>query len=250
MSICNRADGDFDEQACLAGGGAPYGEGASDDAKIRWIDDVPYAQDADGVWRPQQIERDSLEGDLAAIGLRPLTDDPGYYVSSPDVSPNAEFSSDPRGNLIDNRYINYGEAGAATGVRSGGELDATERKRVLGAYGYGDADDPYAGARDARDATRLAEQIRAQRISEAQDAIAMRRQSIQAYQQAQLEGAGFSLPQGTEYFPQLGPNSPAVRSGLADPFRVNPVAFDPSMVLDPGQQWQQDLARLRAGAGG
>ena len=187
---------------------------------------------------------DSLEGDLAAIGLRPLTDDPGYYVSSPDVSPNAEFSSDPRGNLIDNRYINYDEAGGATSVRKGGELDATERKRVLGAYGYGDSDNPYAGAANAR-----AE--RTMRFNEAMDAIAERRQKIEAYQQAQLKGAGFALPPGQQYFPGLSPTSPLVQSGLIDPMSAQQrINFNPGMVFDAGNQWQQDLARIRAGSGG
>ena len=249
MSICNRADGDFDEQACLAGGGAPYGEGGGSGGRtIRQGNDGQYYELVGDKWvlLEGMPTEDSLEGDLAAIGLRPLTDDPGYYVSSPDVSPNAEFSSDPRGNLIDNRYINYDEAGGATSVRKGGELDDTERKRVLGAYGYGDggSDNPYAGAANAR-----AERM--MRFNEAMDAIAERRQKIEAYQQAQLKGAGFALPPGQQYFPGLSPTSPLVQSGLIDPMSAQQrINFNPGMVFDAGNQWQQDLARIRAGSGG
>jgi hypothetical protein len=252
MSVCNRADADFDAAACEAAGGIEHG-GGSDSGEGTW---TQAEQGTDGKWWQYNSKlgtwrettppptADSLEGDIR--GLLPLDPDAGndvpYYLRDPNQSPGAEFSSDPRGNLIDNRYLEYG-AGGLTGMRPGGELDATERKRVLGSYGAADGSgDPYAGAR-------FAEQIRAQRISEAMQAIDNRRMAINAAQQARLEGAGFAVSPNMTHFPGLGPQSPIVRAGLADPFPIQQrVAFDPNLVMDTGNQWQQDLARIRAGS--
>lgn len=189
---------------------------------------------------------DSLGGDLARMGLVPLTDDPNYYISSPNVTPNATRFADQYGNIVNQK---------------GGNVTEAERKRLVGQYGGSSGTDNTVGLanlaqRQAEEARRIqewerqqAERERAQRIAEAQDAIQMQQERRRAYLAAQMEGAGFSLPQGTTHFPGLGPDSPAVRSGLADPFRVSPVAYNPSMVLEQGN-WQADLARLRAGSGG
>ena len=187
-----------------------------------------------------------LTKDLQDLGLLHLTLYPNYYVSSPKASPNADFSMDPRGNLIYNRYLQYQGAELPGGVRElsgiaqGGELDATERKRVLGSMGLtdaaGGAGDPYAGAREARAA-------RAAAIAEAMNAI-----DIQTLRQkAALAGAQFAAPTDTGgYFPQLGPNSPLVRSGLADPMRFTPTPYNAQV---GGDQAASDLAMLRSLAG-
>ena len=127
-----------------------------------------------------------------------------------------------------------------SGIAQGGELDATERKRVLGSMGLtdaaGGAGDPYAGAREARAA-------RAAAIAEAMNAI-----DIQTLRQkAALAGAQFAAPTDTGgYFPQLGPNSPLVRSGLADPMRFTPTPYNAQV---GGDQAASDLAMLRSLAG-
>jgi hypothetical protein len=109
----------------------------------------------------------------------------------------------------------------------------------------GGSSDQYAGARDARDQTRLNEQIRAARLAEAQNAIDNQRQRMMM----RLEGSQWALPPDTGgYFPGLMPTSPLVKTGLADPLRAQPVQFNADAGMDPGQI-ERDLAMIRGAAG-
>jgi len=243
--LCNRASPEFDGAACEAAGGVAYGEASAGKQS------KPYEQPVGSgnwfVWNSTTGEATPyVEGpyapltkDLQDLGLLPLTTDENYYVSSPEATPNAEFSMDPRGNLIDNRYLQRSDpTGPPTSIAQGGELDATERKRVLGSMGLSDAaSDPYAGAREARAA-------RAAAIAEAMNAI-----DLQVMRQkATLAGAQFAAPTDTGgYFPQFGPNSPNVRSGLADPMRFTPVPYNANVGGDA--QIAKDLAMIRRAAG-
>lgn len=224
------------------GGGPPQWERDPDTGL--WYD--PGSGDYAPKWMQEQLNQGdsggSLEDDLAAIGLLPVRTG-GEQRPTSGLAPERGIV-DPYGGAHNTRATPYlqDEAGQFY-ERDGSPVTVAKQKALSGQYAAGgDGGNPYAGAANAR-----AE--RTMRMNEAMDAITARRQSIQAYQQAQLEGAGFSLPAGTEWMPQLSPTSPVVRSGLADPMRANLINFDPAMVLDPGQQWQQDLARLRAGAG-
>lgn len=219
---------------------AEHGEDA-DTGKLQYKTDPATGQSF--TFNPTTGERTvlaPLEQDLRDLGLLPLTDDPNYYVSSPETTPNAEFSVDPRGNVIDNRYLRYTDTPTGSqlsGVAKGGELDATERKRVLGALGASDgAGDPYAGAREARAA-------RAAAIDEAMNAIDL----TVLRQKAALAGAQFAAPTDTGgYFPQLRPSSPLVRSGLADPMRFQPTPYNANI---DDAQIAKDLAMIRGAAG-
>lgn len=126
-----------------------------------------------------------------------------------------------------------------------GLITAADARKLLFGDSLGSSD-PYAGAR-------LAEQIRANRMQEvlaAQNAITQRTQNALSNR---LEGSKFAITPdmaASGYFPGLGPNSPVVHAGLADPFKFQPVAFNPDMGLNVNQdQLASDLARLRGAAG-
>jgi hypothetical protein len=107
----------------------------------------------------------------------------------------------------------------------------------------GDATDPYAGNREARAAAGEARAARAAAINEAMNAIDL--QTMR--QKAALAGAQFAAPTDTGgYFPQLGPGSPLVRSGLADPMKFTPVPYNAGIGED---QTAKDLAMIRRIAG-
>jgi hypothetical protein len=169
-----------------------------------------------------------LEQDLRDLGLLPLTSDPNYYISNPDVSPNATRFVDQYGNIVNEQNQPVTEA---------------ERKRLVGQFGDGDGGDNGAASRAERG---LQEQIRQNRIAEAMSAIDL--QTMR--QKASLAGAQFAAPTDTGgYFPQMGPNSPLVRSGLADPMQFTGVPYSSAV---GGDQSAQDLAMIRrlAGVGG
>ena len=178
-----------------------------------------------------------LEDDL--VGLTPVVEpDPRTTPGTPSsiAKPGLEtpYYQDAYGELYD---------------RGGNPITEAQRKRLLGSIS---GTDPYAAAADARDAQRLAEQIRAQRIREAQDAADAIQQRLQAAQAARLEGARFAVTpsMGNGYFPGLGPSSPIVRQGLADPFQYQPIGFNPERGVDINeQQIARDLQMIRAAAG-
>ena len=189
----------------------------------------------------------SLEDDLAAIGLTPVTTNPRRTIDTRGFGSRMGSTHDETPYATDE----FGEIY----YRSGSPVTEALRKRLVGSgVGDGSGTDNTVGLanlaqRKYEFERQQAEQERAQRIEEAMSAIDQQAERRRAYLSAQLEGAGFSLPKGQEYFPALSPTSPAVRSGLADPFRVNPVNYDPSLALTQGN-WQADLARIRAGSGG
>lgn len=197
----------------------------------------------------QAPSQDSLEADLAAIGLRPLTDSGTRKTTGEYGGIGEGISRQFNPGLPEGRTATasqtpyYTDSSGQYYERDGSPVTVAKQKALSGQYGGADSD-PYAGAANAR-----AE--RTMRFNEAMDAIAERRQKIEAYQQAQLKGAGFALPPGQQYFPSMSPTSPLVQSGLIDPMSAQQrINFNPGMVFDAGQQWQQDLARIRAGAGG
>lgn len=172
-----------------------------------------------------------LMDDLKGLGLTPVDPEPDnptpYYLRK--GGDDATFFESPYGELYDRKGI-----------------VGSDRLKRLGVLGVGSGSDPYAGNRDARDATRLQEQIRAQRIQEvqaAQDAIMQR-------QQARLEGARYAVTPSMRasggYFPGLEPNSPLVNTGLAQPLQYQNVSYAPDAAADPAQI-QRDLALLRGG---
>ena len=176
-------------------------------------------------------ERNYRQSQARAVGR-----DPSTALTPEQFERNVAGSSDPFS--VDR----YGELYYSN---TGKPVPLNVRERVLGQTGL----DPYGAEENARANTRLAEQVRAQRISEAMEAIDNYRAKINAAQDARLQGAGFAVAPGQTHFPGLGPQSPIVRAGLADPFPIQQrVAFDPNLVLDPSNQWQADLARIRAGA--
>ncbi|MCR4342018.1 MAG: hypothetical protein NUW01_19245 [Gemmatimonadaceae bacterium] len=161
--------------------------------------------------------------DLQNLGLLPLTDDPNYYISNPDVSPNATRFVDQYGNIVDQQAQPVTEA---------------ERKRLVGQFG--DGGDNGAASRAERG---LQEQIRQNRINEAMNAIQL--QTMR--QKASLAGAQFAAPMDTGgYFPQMGPDSPIVRSGLADPMKFTPTPYNANI---GDEQIAKDLAMIRSRAG-
>ena len=103
--------------------------------------------------------------------------------------------------------------------------------------------DPYAGAANSRAERGLQEQIRQNRIQEAMNAIDL--QTMR--QRASLAGAQFAAPTDTGgYFPQMGPESPLVRSGLADPMKFTPTPYNANI---SDEQIAKDLAMIRSRAG-
>ena len=161
--------------------------------------------------------------DLQNLGLLPLTDDPNYYISNPDVSPNATRFVDQYGNIVDQQAQPVTEA---------------ERKRLVGQFG--DGGDNGAASRAERG---LQEQIRQNRIAEAMDAIQLQRMR----QTASLEGAQFAVnPENGPYFPNMSPTSPLVRSGLSDPLKFQPVPYNANI---GDEQMAKDLQMLRSRAG-
>ncbi len=170
--------------------------------------------------------------DLQNLGLLPLTNDPNYYISDPNQSPNATRFVDQYGNIVDPQNE---------------PVSATEYKRLAGQFGgggaAGDLLDPYAGAANARAEAANARAARAAAINEAMNAI-----DIQTLRQkAALAGAQFAAPTDTGgYFPQFGPSSPLVRSGLVDPMKFTPVPYNANV---GGDQAARDLAMIRSLAG-
>jgi len=115
-----------------------------------------------------------------------------------------------------------------------------------GGAGGGGGGDPYAGAANARAERALAENIRQNRIQEAMNAIDL--QTMR--QRASLAGAQFAAPTDTGgYFSQMGPESPIVKMGLADPMKFTPTPYNANI---SDEQIAKDLAmiRSRAGVGG
>lgn len=110
-----------------------------------------------------------------------------------------------------------------------------------------------AGNLAARQAE-LAERAREARMQEAQAAADAAAQRQQAMMDARLAGAKYAVTPSmaaSGYFPSLGPTSPLVRSGLAEPLSFQPSYFNPASVgTGPSpEQIARDLAAVRGAAG-
>lgn len=108
------------------------------------------------------------------------------------------------------------------------------------------------GSDDPLSEARFGEAVRAQRIQEAQAALDSIAQRAQLAQEARLEGMRWALPPGSQYFPNIGPTSPAVRAGLIEPMRPAMTPFDPERIAretSDQARIEQELARIRGAAG-
>lgn len=234
--VCDIADElNFDEAACLAGGGQiedSTGTGAeADSPDSRMIDGALYERGADNVWRPAAIE--GLKSDLAGLFPIPTTSGSAqapYYLRDPNQE-SQKWMTDEFGIVFDK----------TTGKRAPDSV----QKQLSDSAGGGSGD-PYAGAANAR----AERSMRMREVESAQDAIMAR---IKMAQDARLQGAQFSVTPSmaqSGYFPGLQPDSPLVRSGLAQPFSFQPQAFNPERGANLDEnKIAQDLAVIRRIAG-
>lgn len=186
-------------------------------APPQWVQDQLNSSQSNGATAP-------LLNDLAALGLVPNTMQTYFEQAgsgATDIGPSA-WSDQTAASLADTQAQ----------IAAGG-----------GAGGVGGAGNPYAGEANRRADEAAARAARAAAINEAMNAIDL--QTVR--QKAQLAGAQFAAPTDTGgYFPQLGPNSPIVRSGLADPMRFTPISYNPNISQD---QTAKDLQMIRSLAG-
>jgi len=207
-----------------------------------------YVQNNSATGELRELETPGLSQDLAELGLEPLggrREERKTGIPFVDKMMGvAEKVADPFGRSVNRGALMVDPETGLLYDRSGKLQPQWVHDSVYGDGGPGGSGDPYAGAK-------FSEQVRAQRIAEAQNAIDMQMQRVQAAQQARLEGAGFAVPPGTTHFPQAGPNDPAVRAGLISPVPITPVAFNPERITSPDvfTQAQSDLARIRGMAG-
>ena len=187
-----------------------------------------------------------LQQDLAELGLLPIVDPSRARVP---MAAAVEYGQNTGEGLTQSGEDLSGVYGAktpwlvdpSTGLyydRQGNLAPKYVQDQLSSTVGGGSSD-PYAGAREARAARSAA-------IQEAMNAIDMQR----LRQQATLEGAKFavtpSMTASGGYMPGLEPNSPAVRSGLADPFKYAPTPYNAGFGED---QMAKDLQMIRRIAG-
>ena len=115
--------------------------------------------------------------------------------------------------------------------------------------------DPAGMANVAVRQQELAEQIRHQRMQEAQAAADAAQARFQSMMQARLEGAKYAVTPSmaaSGYFPGLSPTSALVRAGVADPLSFQPSYFNPASINTgpSGDTIARDLAAIRGAANG
>lgn len=220
---------------------------------IRQLADGNYYELVDGAWvLIPGAPGEGLTTDLRELGLVPLASI-GGVENEPQATSAEDFASSGSIGRTRDRATNKGQIDTSalwvdpnTGLLylpNGSIAPQWVHESVYGEGGPGG--DPYAGAANDRAERGLQEQIRQNRLQEAQDAIENQRQRMLL----RLEGAQYPYPSQTGgYFPMLTPTSPLVKSGLADPFQATAVPFDPNVGTDQAQI-EKDLAMIRGAAG-
>lgn len=164
--------------------------------------------------------------DLQRLGLVPVDVNTGE-VGYPNESPIGRTS-------VEAGHAIRTYADPQTGVLY--DAKGARLPQYLQKYLGGVGGDPYAGAR-------LAETVRQNRIAEAMEALDL--QTLR--QKATLAGAQFAVnPENGPYFPSMSPTSPAVRAGLIDPFKYQPIGYGSNIGED---QTAKDLQMIRRLAG-
>jgi|SRR5581483_1487552 len=138
-------------------------------------------------------------------------------------------------------------------TRSLTKAEDAEFRRRYAAFVQAQGGDASGGAAAGGSGGPSPETVRANRMAEVQNAIDALDQRVRAAQQARLTAAQYAVtPDMREsgYFPALGPASPLVRAGLAEPLRFQPIAFNPERGLElDARQTARDLAAIRGLAG-
>ena len=246
--LLQEGDGGASGERPLPGGGTDSGGKV-----IRQGQDGQYYELVNGRWvLIPGMPGEGLTTDLRELGLVPLASI-GGVENEPQATSAEDFAtSGSIGRTRDRATAKANIDTSALWVDPNSGLLYTQDGKIApqwvheSVYGEGGpGGDPYAGAANDRAERGLQEQIRQNRLQEAQDAIDNQRQRMMM----RLEGAQYALPSGTQgHFPGLTPTSPLVRSGLAEPLRAQPVAFNADVGMDQGQI-EQDLMRIRAAAG-
>jgi hypothetical protein len=191
------ADEDPDVDLPGGGGTAPVFREGPDGRVYQW--------DGDSWVATEGMEGDEV--DPEAYGLVPLDEPPiraGGSTTPQFTVPGRKspWYADPQSGLIFDRK---------------GELAPNSvQERFASRYGGGGSDP---------------ETARHNRVSEAQAAMNALAARIDDAQRMRLAGAEWALPPGAQNFPGFGPNSPAVRLGLAEALPTVGVNLDPDRAL-------------------
>lgn len=249
MSICNRGDGDFNEQACLAAGGAPYGDAGSTGRDQQPFEFPPKS----GRWymisgetgkmvpvdAGPAVDMTPIHEALRTIGAISFGDPAragpenrarGIWPQGPDpeVQWNAAAASDPNElfQLPNGRLYSTNDAMASLLKLSG--MDGADGGSGVGWANLAQRQQEFAYEQ---------EQDRVQLAINVLTALGAQARNFDTQQQNtrtnQLSALPYMVDPGQEFFSDFSPTSYGARMGLIEPQRIQHMPFTSALPANP-----------------